>query len=169
MKERASRKLFLGGAIGIAMALIPMSVFAATDYYVSASGSDLSAGTQVAPFKTITKAASVVAAGGTVHVAPGAYSGGFTTTANGTASARIRYVSDTKWGAKIVGSGAGYIWVNKGNYVTVDGFDLTGSGNAHGLLSGPWDTGDGDVGHQDRKSTRLNSSHIQKSRMPSSA
>jgi hypothetical protein len=47
---------------------------------------------------------------------------------SGTASARIRYVSDTKWGAKIVSKGPRTAWYNYGNYVDIEGFDVTGDG-----------------------------------------
>ncbi len=102
---------------------------AVTDYYVSPSGSNTNAGTTAgAAFKTISKAVTMVAAGGTVHVAAGTYSENITTTANGTASARIRYVSDTHWGAKIIGSGTEAMWTNNGSYTDIVGFDITGSG-----------------------------------------
>lgn len=64
-----------------------------------------------------------------MHVAPGTYQGGFSTTASGTASGRIRYISDTKWGAKIVPSSSSssrVAWDNRGNYVDIDGFDFDG-------------------------------------------
>jgi hypothetical protein len=63
-----------------------------------------------------------------VHVAAGTYLGNVTTKVSGTATARIRYVSDTKWGAKIVGSGSAAMWTNNGNYVDITGFDITGPG-----------------------------------------
>ncbi|MFC5547391.1 DUF4214 domain-containing protein, partial [Massilia aerilata] len=73
------------------------------NYYVSPTGSDTAAGTKAAPFKTLARAAKAATkAGTTVWVAPGTYAGGIKTTANGTASARIYWVSTTKWGAKIV-------------------------------------------------------------------
>ena len=72
-------------------------------YYVSPGGSDTAAGTEAAPFRTLARAArAVTRPGTTVFVAPGTYAGGFRTTASGTPSARIRWVSTTKWGAKIV-------------------------------------------------------------------
>src|ERR1043166_9578920 len=86
----------------IVAVMVAVPALAGTDYYVSPTGSDANAGTQAAPFKNITKAASAVIAGGTVHVRPGIYAGQFATTASGTAEARIRYVSDIKWSAKIV-------------------------------------------------------------------
>jgi outer membrane biosynthesis protein TonB len=123
---------------------VPSSLY---NLYVSPSGSDSNSGTQSAPFKTIAKASTMAKPGTTVHVAPGTYAGGFQTGANGTASARIVYVSDTKWGAKVVGSGSGKIWHNYGNYVTVDGFDLTGASKTHGLISGPKSTTSADSGY----------------------
>jgi len=101
--------------------------------YVSPTGSDSNSGTKAAPFKTILKASKVAKPGTTVHVAPGTYAGGFQTTTSGTASARIRYVSDTKWGAKIVpasGSTAGTGWSNRGSYVDIIGFEINGKDSA---------------------------------------
>ncbi|HYG87338.1 MAG TPA: carbohydrate-binding domain-containing protein [Azospirillum sp.] len=102
------------------------------DLYVSTSGSDSNAGTKDSPFRTIQKASTEASAGTTVHVAPGTYEGGFQTTASGSADAPIRYVSDVKWGAKIVGdSGSGHeAWDNRGSNVVIDGFEVDGSGSS---------------------------------------
>jgi len=102
--------------------------------YVATTGSDSNAGTQAKPFKTITKAASVAKASTTVHVAAGTYNGNVSTKTSGNASARIRFVSDTKWGAKIVGTGSEAMWTNNGNYVDITGFDITGPGRL-GILN----------------------------------
>jgi hypothetical protein len=116
------------------------------NYYVAPTGSDSAAGTKAAPFKTLAKAAKMATkAGTTVFVAPGTYAGGIKTTANGTAAARIYWVSTTKWGAKIVppsSSSNNNAWDNRGNYVSIIGFDVdgtnTGSGTAwtHGIYTG---------------------------------
>jgi len=102
--------------------------------YVATTGSDSNAGTQAKPYKTITKAASVAKASTTIHVAAGTYAGNVTTKNSGTASAKIRVVSDTKWGAKIVGTGSEAMWTNNGNYVEINGFDITGPGRL-GILN----------------------------------
>ena len=103
----------------------------ANNFYVSPNGSDTAAGTKNAPFKTLARAArAVTKAGTTVFVAPGTYAGGIKTTANGTASNRIYWVSTTKWGAKIVPpatSTNNSAWDNRGNYVSIIGFDVDGS------------------------------------------
>src|SRR5476651_375851 len=103
--------LFIIG-LGVAVTIILsqsktnlMQYAAGNDYYVSPSGSDSSNGSQASPFLTIQKAANVVSAGSTVHVLPGTYTGAVINNASGTATAPITYVSDTKWGAKIVTSG----------------------------------------------------------------
>ena len=111
---------------------VPASASAATYYYVSPSGLDTNAGTRASPFKTITKAASVATAGDTVHVAPGTYAEDITITTSGTASSRIRFVSDTKWGAKIIPSTAAHddiVWKVNGDYVDIEGFDISASGH----------------------------------------
>ena len=118
------------------------SAVAATNIYVSPTGSDSNPGTQAAPVKTITRADALASAGSTVHVAAGTYyvsasglnNAGIITRKSGTASARIRFVSDVKWGAKIVVSGTGITWDSRGSYVDIDGFQITGSGR-HGLLA----------------------------------
>jgi hypothetical protein len=96
--------------------------------YVATTGSDSNPGTAAKPFKTINRAAALAKPGTTVHVAPGTYNGNVTTSVSGTASARIRYVSDTKWGAKIIGTGTEFMWTNRGNYTDIVGFDITGPG-----------------------------------------
>ncbi|WP_312161666.1 DUF4214 domain-containing protein [Massilia timonae] len=90
------------------------------NYYVSPNGSDSAAGTKAAPFKTLARAAQVATT----------YAGGIRTTASGTASNRIYWVSTTKWGAKIVppaNSTNKTAWDNRGNYVSIIGFDVDGS------------------------------------------
>ncbi|MFA6435488.1 MAG: choice-of-anchor Q domain-containing protein, partial [Elusimicrobiales bacterium] len=124
-----------------ALSVQTAQVFAGSvNYYVAATGSDSYTAAQAqnpaTPWKTIQKAVSSVSAGATVHVAPGTYSytgasgrdGAIQGGASGTASARIRYVSDTKWGAKIISSGASAVWYNYGSYVDIEGFDITGDG-----------------------------------------
>jgi parallel beta-helix repeat protein len=116
------------------------------NYYVSPTGSDTAAGTKAAPFKTLARAAkAATAAGTTVWVAPGTYAGGIKTTANGTAAARIYWVSTTKWGAKIVppsSSSNNNAWDNRGNYVSIIGFDVDGTNSGsgtkwtHGIYTG---------------------------------
>jgi len=68
----------------------------------------------------------MVKPGSVVHVAPGTY-GVVNSTISGTSTARIRFVSDVKWGAKIVGSGTDTAWTNSGNYVDIVGFDISGN------------------------------------------
>jgi parallel beta-helix repeat protein len=116
------------------------------NYYVSPTGSDTAAGTKAAPFKTLARAAkAATAANTTVWVAPGTYAGGIKTTANGTAAGRIYWVSTTKWGAKIVppsSSSNNNAWDNRGNYVSIIGFDVDGTNSGsgtkwtHGIYTG---------------------------------
>lgn len=98
-------------------------------YYVAANGTDSNSGTACSPWATINHADSVVAAGSVVHVAAGTYSENVSTSASGTSSAPITYISDTQWGAKIVGN-SDSVWLATGNYVTIAGFDVTSSNSA---------------------------------------
>jgi hypothetical protein len=112
--------------------------------YVATTGSDSNPGTQAKPVKTIARADALARAGYVIHVAPGIYkvaapalgSNGILTTKSGTATDRIKFVSDVKWGAKIVVSGSGITWRSKGSYVDMDGFDISGSGRVGILVEG---------------------------------
>lgn len=113
-----------------AIAVISLTPIPATSrhLYVATTGSDSNPGTQSAPFKTIQRASQSAIPSTTVHVAPGTYAGGITTATSGSSSGRIYYVSDKKWGAKIVPSGTSQrAWTVTGNYVTVNGFDIDGA------------------------------------------
>jgi hypothetical protein len=110
--------------------------------YVAPNGSDANPGTQTAPVLTIARADALASAGAVIHVAPGTYrvsapsagSNGIVTSKSGTASARIKFVSDVKWGAKIIVSGTGITWHSRGSYVDIEGFDISGTGR-HGILA----------------------------------
>jgi muconolactone delta-isomerase len=104
-------------------------VLQAADFYVSATGNDRNDGSFSRPWATIQHAALVVAPGATVHVAAGTYAGPIRTTVSGTATTRIRFVSDTPWSARIVSTGgAEAVWRNDGDYATIEGFDVSGDG-----------------------------------------
>jgi hypothetical protein len=113
---------------------VPVPAASIYNLYVSTTGSDYNSGSASAPFKTIQKAANVAKASTTVHVAPGTYYGNIATKISGTSTARIRFVSDTKWGAKIVGTGTESMWTNNANYIDIVGFDITGPGRL-GILN----------------------------------
>ncbi|HEU4373550.1 MAG TPA: DUF1565 domain-containing protein [Telluria sp.] len=106
--------------------------------YVAPDGSDANPGNKAAPFKTISKAASVAKAGFMIHVADGTYNETITSASSGTKDAYITYVSDNKWGAKIVSPGTGTVaaWHNRGDFVAIVGFDITGRGAVGVNLSG---------------------------------
>jgi hypothetical protein len=138
-------KVFLTAAASVLLAAAGAASATTTpattyNYYVAPTGSDSAAGTQAAPFKTLARAAQTATrAGTTVWVAPGTYTGGVKTTASGTASARIYWVSTTKWGAKVIPGSTANIWDNRGNYVSIIGFDFDGSSKptvTHGVYTG---------------------------------
>ncbi len=118
-----------------------------TDYYVSTHGKDRNDGSRTHPWATISHAATQVGPGSTVHVQPGSYAEtsvgknselqDLLTTASGTPTARVRYISDELWMAKIVGSGRPRtaVWKNTGDYVDIVGFEIVGgAGTADGIL-----------------------------------
>ncbi len=137
-KERQS-----AGTGGTSTTAIPKTTY---NYYVSPTGSDSAAGTKAAPFKTLARAVKAATrASTTVWVAPGTYAGGVKTTASGTASGRIYWVSTTKWGAKIVppaNSLNDTAFDARGNYVSIIGFEIDGSKSGsgkkwtHGIYTG---------------------------------
>lgn len=114
----------------------------AADLYVATTGSDSNPGTKIRPVKSIARADVLAKPGTVIHVAAGTYkvsapslgSVGIRTSKSGTATARIKFVSDVKWGAKIVVSGTGITWDSRGSYVDIEGFDISGTGR-HGILA----------------------------------
>lgn len=102
--------------------------------YVATTGDDSNPGTEAQPLKTIQRAASLARPGTSVHVAAGTYFENVVTKVHGARAARIRFVSDTKWGAQIVGGGTEGVWTNRGDYTDIVGFDISGSGRL-GILN----------------------------------
>jgi hypothetical protein len=113
--------------------------------YVATTGSDSNTGTSAQPFRTISKAATMAKPGYLVHVADGTYRENVVTNTSGTASSYITYISDNRWGAKIIAPGTGTTaaWHNRGDYVAIVGFDITGGG-AIGINH----SGSGDIAKQ---------------------
>ena len=103
----------------------------AAELYVAPDGRDSNPGTVDLPFQTIARAADAATPGTTVQVAPGVYREILKTSASGTATARIRYVSSVKWGAKIRTEGPDdhWSWTNRGSYVDIEGFDVSNNGS----------------------------------------
>lgn len=117
------------------LALVGSASSQAASLYVSPTGSDCaSCGTASNPFKTIQKAADLVNPGDTVYVLPGTYPAAVETKRAGTAANRIRFVSPSKWKAVLKTSGIQYIWRNWVNYITIEGFEVTGDART-GILN----------------------------------
>ena len=112
--------------------------------HVAPDGDDDNPGSLRQPLRSIGAAAAHAAAAGAgaagtiVLVAPGIYAENITTRASGRAGARVRYVSSVKWGARVIGGGTDAVWVNRGHYVEIAGFDLSGSGRAGIINYGSW-------------------------------
>lgn len=102
---------------------------AGNELFVSAGGSgDCS---QAAPC-SFSQADSKATPGTTIHVAPGDY-GNVKIATNGNATSHIRWLSDTKWGAKMSGD-VNTIVDLPAQYVDFEGFDVTGGANAQDLI-----------------------------------
>ncbi len=108
-------------------------------YYVRVSGSDTNDGaTPDTAFRTITKAASVVAPGVTVYVGAGTYAeSNINPVVSGTAASPVSFIADVD-GAKtgdpgaVVINGGGVnqpvVGINGRSYIVVDGFTVTNAG-----------------------------------------
>jgi hypothetical protein len=112
-------------------------------YYVAITGSDSNPGTQAQPWQTISHAASQVKPGDTVLVAPGMYRDNVYISQSGTRDARIRFVSTTKWGAKIIGAkhsaptkGAFPAVAIDASYIDLVGFDISAPVGRAGVAVG---------------------------------
>jgi hypothetical protein len=125
------------GQIGSAAVTVSVSTGASllytlgtgANYYLAPAGSDANPCTAAAPCYTLQRVSQLMNPGDNAHVAAGNYTwtyAGNKVTTSGTATAPISYISDTKWGAKIFGSGCDPIW-NSGAYVQIINFDVTGN------------------------------------------
>jgi len=99
------------------------------NYYVSPKGNDRNDGSLKHPWMTIEHAASWLQPGDTLHVLPGVYRGRIATAASGVVDAHITYISDQEGEAHIIGDVVDRsAWDNRGNFVDIIGFDVSGVG-----------------------------------------
>jgi hypothetical protein len=94
-----------GAACLVVVALLAPRVGAAADYYVSPTGDDSGAGTAAIPFRSIQKAADVMAAGDTCHIAGGVYPEWVRPAQSGASGQPISFVAEPD-GAAVVLTGA---------------------------------------------------------------
>ncbi|WP_158621713.1 choice-of-anchor Q domain-containing protein [Corallococcus aberystwythensis] len=123
---------------GLGLMMLASPAHAAVSHlYVATTGNDSTGnGSSGSPYKTILRASQAATPGAIIHVAPGTYSASFLTTKSGTATDRIRYVSETDPAtgarARIVPPNTtattGIVWENRGAYVDIDGFEFDGTG-----------------------------------------
>lgn len=102
--------------------LLANSTQAASTYYVDANdpqAADSNDGTFSSPWKTISKAASVVGAGDTVLVRPGTYNERISLARAGSSGGKITFRSEEKWQAKTFG------FELDAPYNRVEGFDIS--------------------------------------------
>jgi Right handed beta helix region/Protein of unknown function (DUF1565) len=125
---------------------------AAADRYVAPTGADGNPGTRAAPLKTISRADTVARPGDVVRVLPGVYRESVRTVASGTANARITYTSTVKWGARIIPP-AGSGWENDGDWVVIDGFDVSAPNGREGI-------------YNDGSHVRITRNHVHAVRVP---
>ncbi len=130
---------------------------AAATYYVSTSGSDSSSGSQSQPWRTLKKAASVLAAGNTLYIRGGVYTETVDFYRSGTSSAPISIYSYP--GETAIIDGAGYSipanWYPlvklSGEYITIAGIEIRYSGGMGLALSGKHNTADRINAHHNRQ------------------
>lgn len=107
---------------------IPSPVPVACKLYVSPAGSDMNAGTEALPFKTIGQASRSLTSGGMVCVADGVYPESMLVRASGTAASWVVFKSTHPYGAKITGVAGNpnpTVAINERSYVEINGFDIT--------------------------------------------
>jgi hypothetical protein len=129
--------LLLACSDGAGAPTIPALVIApgaGPSLYVSTHGEDHNPGTRAEPLRTISKAAALARPGTTVVVLPGRYVGSISSEVSGAGNARILFISQTPWGAQIVGGSTEAAWRNDGDYVDIVNFDLSGN-NVQGILN----------------------------------
>jgi len=131
----ASRRRYPRRAFMNILLILLLSTGAGRQFSVKPGGSNAADGSALHPWATIQHAADAVAAGDTVHVAPGQYNAAVSTSQSATAAARIRFISDIPWGAKIT-TGADSAWYNTGSYVDIHEFEFTGDSRIGILNSG---------------------------------
>jgi parallel beta-helix repeat protein len=105
-------------------------------YYVSTTGSDTNSGSVTSPFRTFSKAVSVLRPGDTLQVMPGTYTESFRVTASGTASAPITVIGN---GAIINMGGTQQTGIKiRGSYINLSGFEVTGATDAGIAMPGTY-------------------------------
>lgn len=100
-------------------------------YYVATTGSDTYPGTEAQPFKTIQKAADVVAAGATVLIKAGTYSGEVSVTTSGSVN---NYITFKNYGSDTPVLNGGF--VVKASYIRIKGLTLQNTLSTSILISG---------------------------------
>jgi hypothetical protein len=131
---RSYLQITLAVGVTLTSALSPLAVPRAEaqtsyTYYVGPNGSDSAIGSEASPFATIHHASTVAKPGDTVIVLDGTYTGDIVTTTSGTSVYPITYMAQHQWQAKLIGTSTGdntKVWAQDANYVTVQGFDITG-------------------------------------------
>jgi len=99
------------------------------NYYVSPDGSDRNNGSLKHPWIDDRARSIVVAAWRDRARTARVYRGRIVTAASGVADARITYISEQKWKAQIIGDDIDHSsWDNRGSYVDIIGFDVSGIG-----------------------------------------
>src|SRR5260221_416051 len=99
--------------------------------YVATTGNDSNPGTLVSPWLTLQHACNLITPGSTVNVAPGTYAQPnavqLTNYISGIATQRTKFISTTRLGAKVTGTGTTSVWDNEGDYVDFIRFEITTS------------------------------------------
>jgi parallel beta-helix repeat protein len=106
-----------------------------SDLYVAPQGSDDNPGTIQKPLATIQRAADLANPGTTVHVSPGTYVQAVNITRSGLPNARIRFISDSRWTAKVTGNGTinDAFMVREADYVDIVGFEVINETGYQGI------------------------------------
>jgi len=129
----AIRTSFWCAAIAAVLVLLTAPATAATHYVDGADeeASDVGAGSEAAPWKTIAHAVDRVQTGDTVIIRPGQYDELVKVTASGTENKLITFRADPSRKARVKG------FVLEGDYISIEGFEITnGTDGANGIFAG---------------------------------
>ena len=128
-----------------ASAMSSPSMLTSNTYYVSTTGSDSNSGSSAAPFRTFTKAASVLVAGDTLQVMTGTYTETLTLANSGTATAPITVIGNSAV-LNMQGTKANGISIS-GNHIKVSRFEVVGATDFGILVTGKYVSVENNVIH----------------------
>lgn len=132
----------------LSFTFLPKVLASGSIYFVATTGSDTNTGSESAPFKTISKAVSLVTAGDTIMVRGGTYTEKISIAKNGTSESPI--ILQSAPGEAVIldlAKSAGPNLIITGSYIVVDGFEIQNSSGVCVSLQNQFNTLQNSVVH----------------------